>query len=125
MRQGPATPNVQVVEITDIVGTYVEALDYYGLTHKLPIAARRGKGALPQIGDIWLIDRHAGDWHLGTCIHTAPTAIEGEVVEGTAQDALLAALNELGFIVDLATRVDEPPTPGSATPWAQWMGVNP
>lgn len=121
----PGTPIVQMVEITDIVGDVVEGLDYFGLTHKLPLNVRRGKGALPQVGDIWLIDRRNGDWTLGTCLQAASAVIEGDVVEGSPQDALLTALDELGFIDDQATRVDQPPPPEDAVPWAQWMNVRP
>jgi hypothetical protein len=121
---GPATPNVQVVKITEVGESFVEALDYFGLTHTVPTAARRGKGALPLVGDIWLLDRRNGDWHLGTCIHTTPTVIDDDVIEGSAQDALLVALAALGFIDDQAERVPDAGG-GTAGPWVSWMNVNP
>ncbi len=125
-----ATPLVQPVTITELIPSndpdvpgFAECLDAFRITRKLPLL-RRGKGALPAVGDVWLIDRSMGDWTFATCVRAALTTVEGNVIEGSAQDALLSAMAALGFVIDDATRV-EGGDAENPQPWAYWMGLNP
>jgi hypothetical protein len=92
---------------------FVEEIDDKGVAHcvdqfgkpiSLPVAVRRGKGALPAVGERWIIDRSLSNrWTFAAVQSARPPTITGERDANGALGALLTALVDAGLVVDATT----------------------
>lgn len=64
---------------------------------------RRGKGAPPRPGEVWMIDQTMGPWTFAACIRPDPPVITGSTDNNPALVSLIAMLAEAGIIIDQTT----------------------
>ena len=89
---------VVVEEVTDGVAL---CLDQFG--HHLNVSAvmTRAKGALPQVGETWLVSMDLGDrWTFSAVVSPIIPVVDGSRGDGSALASLLQALDQLGLIQD-------------------------
>jgi hypothetical protein len=107
VRSRPAgATDTRLVEVQEIMPDRLAmCVDSFGAMHRVPVDIRRGGGQIPQPGQYWILDRFDGQWAFASLVSIERAGIEGSVIEGSANDNLLALLDALGFIHDDATRV--------------------
>lgn len=114
----PTTVASKMVEIEMITETTAHVIDQFGSNMKVPLTWRLGKGALPQVGELWTVERDlaVGAWVFKSCIKAVNPAITADVATGSALDQVLTGLAAQGLITDSAERVVD---------WSPWLDVMP
>lgn len=87
------------VRIISVDGIWCQTRDRYGALRRLRRNSMRANGALPRVGEEWLIDRSMGDWAFASIVRSNPPVIS----PGTTEEVLgqlLDALHDAGFIVN-------------------------
>lgn len=113
----PVVPS-KTVKIEMIEGETAHVVDQFGMLMKIPLSFRIGKGARPQLGELWTVQRDpsAQAWTFYACLVTANPLVINEVAVGSVTDEILQALSAQGLIRDEAPRVID---------WSPWVNVLP
>lgn len=94
----------EVVKVTEIGDDgLAEVTNHIGKQRRIKIGFLRAKGALPRVGERWVIDKSMGYWTFAAVIEADPPVITGDRSDGTALANLLTALADMGLIVDETT----------------------
>lgn len=112
----------KLVTIEMIHEGVVHTLTKEGARHKMPLRSIRGKGFIPKVGELWMIDMDLGRWMLSTCISSDITEVTNPVVEGSAEESLIEIFEGLGVVKDSAPRVA---SGSGVVDWAAAMNVFP
>jgi hypothetical protein len=114
----PGTLNSKMVQVDMITESTAHVIDQFGANLKIPLTWRIGKGAKPQVGEMWTIERDpsAGAWVFKACLRSVNPAVTGDIPVGSAVDQVLTGLAAQGLITDGAERVVD---------WSPYMDVQP
>lgn len=114
----PGTLTSKMVQVDMLTEATAHVIDQFGSEMKIPLTWRLGKGAKPQLGELWTIERDAtaGAWVFKACLKAANPAVTADVAVGSALDQLLTGLVAQGLMTDEAERVVD---------WTPWMQVLP
>lgn len=107
MREAPRNLGLpwEVVVIRGIDQTtgMAEVENSIGKVRRIPMVIQRSKGALPVVGERWVIDRTIGQWTFTAVLEPTARVVGGDRSDGTALTNLLIALEEMGLISDETT----------------------
>ena len=104
---------VQIEEVDD--QGMAHCVTQFGKHMAIPVTVTRAKGALPAVGDQWIIDRSMGSrWSFAAIVNTTPPTITGSRGGNAALGNLLSALEDAGLIKDSTT--EGSPGEGSGFP---------
>jgi hypothetical protein len=103
-----------IVQVDDLGGEMAWVKDQYGKKHRVRLDIRRGKGPFPKVGETWIVDRTLGHWAFAACLVPDLPIITGTTDDIPALKNLIAALEDIGLIVNQTTntrvRADTPHT---------------
>lgn len=92
---------VRVEEVVSEEG-YALCRDEYGKERTVALLTS-SRGLLPRVGERWIVTRQLGQWTFAVNIETKPHEIVGSNDDVPALKNLLAALEEMGLIIDSTT----------------------
>jgi hypothetical protein len=114
----PGTLAAKMVKVDMITESTAHVIDQFGANMKVPLTWRLGKGARPQVGELWTVERDAaaGTWVFKACLSASNPSVTADVAVGSATDQILTGLADQGLLTDEANRLVD---------WSPWMNVLP
>lgn len=94
---GPATQTVSIIDLTPD-GT---VLTQNAIGKQTTYRGLSTPGPIPQVGEMWLMDRVHGDWQFSVRIRATPPVVTGSrALADPVSLSLLEAMVTIGFVVD-------------------------
>lgn len=90
--------HVIIEEVNTDTG-FVFCVDQLGSHVQFPLHVTPAKGALPVVGESWIVDQRHGKWTLATCVSPKPIVVTG----ARSLAGLYTLLADLGLIIDETT----------------------